>query len=481
MNATFQDALMNWLIVSLVTFNVASGFFTFFSRRHNSSTSILTFVSAILLAAYSLMIASIPLGLYKMNIDFFLFGFVPLTFLGPVLYLLVDGYLATSNGISLWTILPGFTGLIFFITTMFHSDAEMLGFVQGYAESNFLKGQRPDLWLAVSFGTVLSGQFAFFFISFVRTINAHFKKQLVEGSRILILLILTAGPIVIYVCDILIMMFDIKIGSTTIIICCTPLYALVIYRNSLMDRDYHLQLERQREEMMRYLPEQLVQQLQSNRSALMLRGERGIGTVMFCDIRNFTSIAESLDPMQVTTILNEYFAEMNKIIFRHGGTINKYIGDAIMVVFGLLDREQDQADVSVRCALEMFQQLAILNLTWQASGRPEIRIGIGVHRGPLIHGNVGSSNRMEYTVIGDTVNTAARIAGLNSKLGEPLLISSVVIEHVAELIPGLYKLGDFDLKGKNKKVTLFGLHLDHVATPRDTGPRPMVLSFDGQR
>lgn len=458
MNNTFHDAVVNWVVVSITTFNITIGFFTYSSFRIKTPASTYTFVVAILSAFYSLIVASIPLGLYKLNIHLFMFAFAPLTFIGPVIFLLIDSYIRKSKeirGRSLWLLAPGLTGALFSLATIRHSDFELIALVQTYADRHFLSGQSPDLMLWITFSLALAQQLLFYLLALFKALYAHAKGISIDGSNTILLLAIAGVPLVVGSCDVLIMVYDLSINSGLLILGCSALYALVLSKNSQMDRDHGRQTERQKADMMRYLPEDLVVRLQNNTSASLLSGQRGIGTVMFCDIRDFTNIAETLDPMKVTSILNDYFTEMNEIIFKHGGIVNKYIGDAIMVVFGLLDRESYQSDVSIRCAIEMFQRLNVLNILWKEEGRPEIRIGIGVHRGQLIHGNVGSVTRMEYTVIGDTVNTASRIAGLNRRLGEPLLFTSAVLENIHEEIPGIIKLGDVDLKGKHKKVRVF--------------------------
>jgi class 3 adenylate cyclase len=461
MDHSFHDAIVNWIIVSLTTFNITSGIFTYSAGSRKTPASTYTLVIAILSAFYSVIVATIPLGLYKLDIHLFMFGFAPFTFIGPVLFLLIDSYVGRSkkiNGRSLWILLPGFSGTLFSLATIGHSEQELIALVESYADRNFLNGQTPSLLLWMTFSLALFQQIMFYLLAFFRALYAHTKSISIDGSNTLLLLAIAGGPLVVGTYDVLIMVYDFSVNSTLVLVGCSALYALLLFKNSQMDRDHLRQAERQREDMMRYLPEDLVVRLQNNTSASLLSGQRGIGTVMFCDIRNFTKIAESLDPMQVTAILNDYFTEMNRIIFKHGGIVNKYIGDAIMVVFGLLDRETYHPDVSIRCAIEMFQRLKVLNVSWQAEGRPEINIGIGIHRGQLIHGNVGSLTRMEYTVIGDTVNTASRIAGLNRQLGEPLLFTTAVLENIHEEIPGIVKVGDLDLKGKDKKVRVFCVH-----------------------
>ena len=148
--------------------------------------------------------------------------------------------------------------------------------------------------------------------------------------------------------------------------------------------------------------------------------------VMFCDIRGFTTITENLPPSEVVGFLSQYHERMVEVIFEFGGTIDKFIGDAIMVTFGTPDPRDDDAERSVRAALAMNAALADLNTDRKRKGLTEIRHGIGIHFGSVVAGNIGTEDRLEYTVIGDTVNVASRIQDACKSVGEALLISDAV-------------------------------------------------------
>ena len=148
--------------------------------------------------------------------------------------------------------------------------------------------------------------------------------------------------------------------------------------------------------------------------------------VMFCDIRGFTTITENLPPSEVVGFLSQYHTRMVEVIFEYGGTLDKFIGDAIMVTFGTPDPGHDDAERSVRAALAMNAALAELNAGREGSGLAQIQHGIGIHFGPVIAGNIGTEDRLEYTVIGDTVNVASRIQEACKAVGAALLISDTV-------------------------------------------------------
>ncbi len=172
----------------------------------------------------------------------------------------------------------------------------------------------------------------------------------------------------------------------------------------------------------RYVSSHLVAEIE--RGTVAMGGETRTATVLFSDIRGFTAMSEPLPPAEVVRLLNRYLDIMCDVIVEHGGLIDKFIGDAIMAVFGVPLGTDDHARHAVECAMHMIERLADWNAERAAAGEPVLSIGIGLHSGPLVAGNIGSTKKLQYTVIGDTVNTAARIEQLNKQLGTTLLVSA---------------------------------------------------------
>ncbi|MGR8918809.1 MAG: GAF domain-containing protein [Gammaproteobacteria bacterium] len=211
--------------------------------------------------------------------------------------------------------------------------------------------------------------------------------------------------------------------------------------------------KRVRATMARYMTAEVAEKvLAEGESAL--GGRSQLATVMFSDIRDFTTIAERLGPQETVSMLNEYFTEMVEVVFEHGGILDKYIGDAIMAVFGAPYAADSDADNAVRVAIRMQQVLGALNRHWRAEGRPTLTTRIGINSGDVVAGNIGSVRRMDYTVIGDGVNTASRLESANKQLGTAILISG----STRELLRDDYRLREIDLirvKGRRAPLPVY--------------------------
>ena len=176
----------------------------------------------------------------------------------------------------------------------------------------------------------------------------------------------------------------------------------------------------------RFLPEYVVKQMLENPESFKLGGSNQKITVLFADIRGFTRLSEHAPPERVVQLLNKYFSAMTDIIFAHGGTLDKYIGDGLMALFGAPTVTPDDATNAVNAAVAMQRRILSINEDLRSEGLPEIGVGIGLHTGEAVVGYIGSERRSEYTAIGDTVNTAARLES-NSK-GEQILLSDAAAQ-----------------------------------------------------
>jgi adenylate cyclase len=204
----------------------------------------------------------------------------------------------------------------------------------------------------------------------------------------------------------------------------------------------------------RYVSKDVYEQLVANPSLAALGGARRHMTVLFSDIRGFTTMSEKGSPEDVVSQLNELFTRMVAVVFEHRGTVDKFVGDMIMALYGAPLDDDEHAEHAVQTALAMITTLNQLNREWASQGKPELDIGIGINTGEMIAGNVGSETIMSYTVIGDAVNLGARLESLNKDYGTRIIIS----EATRQRLKGRYDihpLGDVVVKGKSKPVAIF--------------------------
>jgi adenylate cyclase len=191
----------------------------------------------------------------------------------------------------------------------------------------------------------------------------------------------------------------------------------------------------------------------ANPSLARLGGQRREMTVLFSDIRGFTTASERSTPEAVVAQLNEYFTAMVAILFKHEGTLDKFVGDMVMGLFGAPVDDPKHADHAVLTAVEMSEELDRLNARWTAAGRAPLDIGIGINSGEMIAGNIGSDTVMSYTVIGDAVNLGSRIESLNKNYGTRILISQAT-KDLLTIDVRTRKVDDVVVKGKTKPVTI---------------------------
>jgi adenylate cyclase len=223
--------------------------------------------------------------------------------------------------------------------------------------------------------------------------------------------------------------------------------------------------ERVRDAFARFVPENVVDEVLSRADGVRLGGVQREGTVMFSDLRGFTSFAESRPVDQVIGILNRYLGEMSEAILDHGGTLVAYMGDGIMAVFGAPIEQPDHADRALAAAREMLERLERFNAWMRAQGLGDgFKMGIGLNSGPVMSGNVGSERRLEYTAIGDTTNTAARIEGMTKGTPYQLFVADSTRTFLKDVPADLVDAGEREVRGREAKIRLWGLEGD-VAAP----------------
>ena len=221
----------------------------------------------------------------------------------------------------------------------------------------------------------------------------------------------------------------------------------------------------------RYVSKDVYDQLIAHPDRAELGGKRREMSVLFSDIRGFTTVTESGQPEELVAQLNEYFSRMVEIVFRHRGTVDKFVGDMVMALFGAPLDDPDHAEHAVRAAVDMVRELGELNEKWAAAGRAQLDIGIGVNSGEMIAGNIGSSSIMSYTVIGDNVNLGARLESLNKDYKTRIIISDATRTRLTGAYD-LQPLGDVVVKGKTRAIAIFAVK---VPSPMPAGKEEVKL------
>jgi adenylate cyclase len=216
--------------------------------------------------------------------------------------------------------------------------------------------------------------------------------------------------------------------------------------------------EHTREAFARFVPEAVVDEVLRSADGLRLGGVQREGTVMFSDLRGFTSFSETLSPAQVIGALNQYLTAMSEAILDNGGTLVAYMGDGIMAVFGAPLQQDDHADRGLAAARDMLRRLEGFNEWLRQEGLHQgFKMGIGLNSGPVMSGHVGSERRLEYTALGDTTNTAARLEGMTKGTPHQLYVAETTRSALIRPVDDLIDAGEFEVRGRKAKVRLWSL------------------------
>jgi adenylate cyclase len=232
-----------------------------------------------------------------------------------------------------------------------------------------------------------------------------------------------------------------------------------------------------------YIPPELVDEMSDSPEEYSLDGENREMTVLFSDVRGFTTISEGMDPKQLTQLMNALLTPMTRVIHKNRGTIDKYMGDAIMSFWGAPLADSEHARHALYAAMEMMDELKIMQEEFRQRGWPEVSIGIGLNTGDMNVGNMGSEFRMAYTVLGDAVNLGSRLEGLTKNYGVNIIVSETTKAGIPEFV--FRELDLVRVKGKNEPVAIFEPvghknDLDQEVTAELTAYKQALLNFRAQ-
>lgn len=232
-----------------------------------------------------------------------------------------------------------------------------------------------------------------------------------------------------------------------IIVVLTGVYVLLSYAGARRDQVKIAAL------LSKYVPEEVSKHYQSGLNAMPVAGEERHISVLFCDVREFSLIAQMIDSKKLAQWLNLYFAFVSKIVIRHRGSIDKYMGDSVMAVWGAPITSASHAFDALCAALDIQSELHELNAQYLAAGLPRIAVGIGISTGPAMVGPLGSEYRMDYTVIGETVNVAQRLEAQTRKYQVPIIVGDKTIENLPDML--CRELDTVTVKGRTEPVTMY--------------------------
>ncbi|MDF3819255.1 adenylate/guanylate cyclase domain-containing protein [Leptospira sp. 96542] len=251
-------------------------------------------------------------------------------------------------------------------------------------------------------------------------------------------------------------LFPVWVGSTGLVIFFSCLVSIQIGKRPIRVATEYEREKSKRKELSRYFSPTVADKI-SNQIQSFDTAEKKEVTVLFSDIRGFTSLSESMQPEEVVQFLNEYLTIMVHIIFKNGGTLDKFMGDGILAYFGAPLKQVDHVKLAVQTARDMFLAMKELNNVRELRGESNLEIGIGIHSGNVILCDIGSEQRKEHTIIGDTVNLASRLESKTKELGVSLLVSESVADQTKQEFNWIKIKEPLTIKGKKEKIQTYTL------------------------
>jgi adenylate cyclase len=219
--------------------------------------------------------------------------------------------------------------------------------------------------------------------------------------------------------------------------------------------------QRQSRRLSRFFSPAVLKEVIRARSDVNLGSSRRLLTVLFCDIRGFTPLSERLQPEEVAELLGEYLTDLTAVVFKHGGTVDKYVGDCIMALYNVPFEHPDHAKQAVRTAIEIQEHTRVLSEKWRAKAGVDLVNGVGISTGEAVVGTLGSRQRLEYTAIGDTVNLAARLETLTKEFEAPIIVSESTWALLNDEF-SVRPLGTVTIKGKEKPAKIYAVLSSHL-------------------
>jgi len=241
--------------------------------------------------------------------------------------------------------------------------------------------------------------------------------------------------------------------------------SLLVYTVSTVENYLREEAEKARVRNLfgRYVSHNVVNELLSSPDMLQMGGRRFNVTIMFSDIRGFTTFSENRDPQEVVARINDYCTDMVELIYKHGGTLDKYMGDGIMAYFGAPIPQADHAERALQCAHDMREKMKELHVRWKAEGVQTFKIGIGLNTGDVIAGNIGHPDRVEYSLIGSAVNLAARVEAMTKEYAKSeyggIVVTGFTVDAAPELAAKLHteEIGEVEVRGMTSKVKIYAM------------------------